>query len=65
MNANTEIIVEDNGRGVDPDETKEHGIALDNIRQRLEMMCDGSLTITPKKGGGTIVTVMIPDSAVK
>ena len=62
MDANTEIIVEDNGRGVDLDETKEHGIALDNIRQRLEMMCNGSLTITPKEGGGTVVTVMIPDS---
>ena len=65
MDANTEIIVEDNGRGFDLDETKEHGIALDNIRQRLEMMCNGSLTITPKEGGGTVVTVMIPDSATQ
>ena len=59
----SEIIVEDNGRGFDPDETKDPGIALNNIRQRLEIMCGGSLTITPSEGGGTIVTVTIPDSS--
>ncbi|MBP5282855.1 MAG: histidine kinase [Lachnospiraceae bacterium] len=59
----TEIVVTDNGRGFDPDETKDPGIALNNIRQRLEIMCGGSLTITPSEGGGTIVTVTIPDSS--
>ena len=58
----TEIVVTDNGRGFDPDETNDPGIALDNIRQRLEMMCGGSMTITPRDGGGTVVTVVIPDS---
>ena len=57
----TEIIVEDNGPGFDPNETKESGIALNNIRQRLEMMCSGSLTITPGEDGGTVVRVTIPD----
>ena len=61
----TEIIVEDNGRGFDPDETKEPGIALNNIRQRLEMMCGGSLMIKPNEGGGTVVTIKIPDSATQ
>ena len=55
-----EIIVEDNGSGFDPsDESRPH-IALDNIRQRLEMMCGGHMTITPREGGGTVVTIMIP-----
>jgi LytS/YehU family sensor histidine kinase len=58
----TEIVVTDNGRGIDPDETKDPGIALNNIRQRLEMMCGGSLTITPGEDVGTVVTVTIPDS---
>jgi LytS/YehU family sensor histidine kinase len=58
-----EVIVEDNGPGFDPAGTKEPGIALGNIRQRLEMMCGGSLTITPGDGGGTVVTITIPDSA--
>ena len=58
----SEIIVTDDGRGFDPDETKDPGIALANIRQRLEMMCGGSMTIHPREGGGTVVTVTIPDS---
>ncbi len=58
----TEIIVEDTGPGFDPsDEDKPH-ITLENIRQRLEMMCSGSMTIKPREGGGTVVTVTIPDS---
>ena len=61
----SEIIVMDNGRGFDPDETKDPGIALGNIRQRLEMMCGGSMTIKPREGGGTVVTVTIPDSVAK
>ena len=58
----SEIIVEDSGRGFDPAVAAEPGIALENIRQRLEMMCCGSMTIRPREGGGTVVTVMIPDS---
>jgi sensor histidine kinase YesM len=60
--ARAEVIVEDNGHGFDSDETKEPGIAIKNIRQRLEMMCNGSLTITSGDSGGTVVTIMIPDS---
>ncbi|MBQ8971002.1 MAG: sensor histidine kinase, partial [Lachnospiraceae bacterium] len=56
----SEIIVEDSGRGFDPDETKDPGIALQNIRQRLEMMCGGSMTIKPREGGGTMVKIVIP-----
>ena len=84
----TEIIVEDNGRGFDPDklallsaklspaqpgmalaeskirtappdESKSH-TTLTNIQQRLQMMCGGEMTITPREGGGTVVKVMIP-----
>ena len=58
----SEIIVEDSGRGFDPAGATEPGIALENIRQRLEMMCGGSLTICPREGGGTVVTITIPDS---
>ncbi len=57
----SKIIVMDNGKGFDPDETAIPGIALENIRQRLEMMCGGSLTIERNEGGGTVVTVVIPD----
>ena len=58
----THIIVEDNGSGFDPsDESKPH-TTLENIRQRLEMMCGGSMTIQSHEGGGTVVTITIPDS---
>jgi hypothetical protein len=61
----SEIIVADNGRGFDPAGDDEPHIALKNIQQRLEIMCGGSLTITPGDGGGTMVTVTIPDSGAQ
>lgn len=33
------------------------------LRQRLKLMCDGKITILPDEGGGTVVTVTIPDGA--
>ena len=62
--AGSEIIVADNGRGFNPDDDSEPHTALKNIQQRLKMMCGGSLTITPNDGGGTVVTVVIPDSDI-
>ena len=59
-NSGSEIIVADNGSGFEPgDDCKTH-TALTNIRQRLEMMCGGKMTISPREGGGTTVTVTIP-----
>lgn len=56
----TEIIVKDTGPGFDlSDESKPH-IALKNIQQRLEMMCGGSMTITTRNDGGTVVKMTIP-----
>jgi signal transduction histidine kinase len=58
----SEITVSDNGCGYDPADDSEPHVALKNIRQRLRLMCGGSLSITPNDGGGTTVTVTIPDS---
>ena len=58
-----EIVVADNGRGFSPTDDSEPHIALKNIQQRLELMCGGSLTITPGDGGGTVVTITIPNGA--
>ena len=55
------ITVEDNGPGFSPDEDSGPHTALMNIRQRLEMMCGGSMTIRPRDGRGTVVTIIIPD----
>ncbi|MBQ9438907.1 MAG: histidine kinase [Lachnospiraceae bacterium] len=56
-----EIIVEDTGPGFDPSNESKPHTTLENIRQRLEMMCGGSMDIKPREGGGTVVTVRIPD----
>lgn len=60
----SEIIVEDDGPGFQPVDDNEPHIALNNIRHRLELMCKGTLTVTPREGGGTSVKVTIPASAM-
>ncbi len=68
----SQIIIEDNGPGFDPGQelcaaegigepSQENCIGLNNVRGRLELECGGSLAITPRPGGGTVVTVSIPD----
>ena len=59
----SEIIVEDNGRGYTAADENEPHIALNNIRQRLKVMCCGSLDIRSGDECGTVVTVTIPGSA--
>ena len=54
-----EIIVEDDGPGFAKTDNNEPHIALNNICGRLEMMCHGTLTISPRKEGGTSVIVAI------
>ena len=56
----SEIVVEDTGPGFLPAENNEPHIALDNIRERLEAMCGGTLEIAPRREGGTRVTIWVP-----
>ena len=56
----SEIIVEDDGPGYQPKDDNEPHIALNNIRQRLEMMCKGTLEIYSGDEGGTVVKITIP-----
>ena len=58
--AGIEIIVEDTGPGFAPVDDHEPHIALNNIRDRLEMMCGGTLEITSRETGGTRVTIRVP-----
>ncbi|MBQ9009174.1 MAG: histidine kinase [Clostridia bacterium] len=55
-----EITVENDGADFRPADDGEPHIALKNIRQRLKMMCEGKLTLTPRDGGGTVVKLVIP-----
>ncbi len=55
------VTVEDNGPGFDPAAvTDEAHIGIRNIRDRLEMMCGGTLEIRSGEAG-TAITVTIPD----
>ena len=60
-----EVTVTDNGPGFDeqdfrkPDDREPH-VALNNIRERLAMMCAGTLTVERREEGGSAVTIRIP-----
>lgn len=55
------IVVADDGPGIGPgaDDSEVH-VGLQNVRQRLELMCGGTLRVENASGGGTIVTITIP-----
>ena len=54
-----EITIEDTGPGFGLNDNNEPHIALGNIRERLEMMCNGELTISEREGGGTVIRIII------
>ena len=62
----SEIIVIDNGPGFDEtsnaaDDNREPHIAIDNIRERLYMMCGGTISFSIREEGGTVVRIWIPE----
>ena len=57
----SEISVEDSGPGFSPADENEPHVALANIRERLELMCGGTLTIHSGTCGGTVVTITAPE----
>lgn len=65
MDSGSVIVVEDNGPGFDVAEISDSHTTLMNIRQRLELMCRGKMEIMPRDGGGTVVTIRIPDRETK
>ena len=56
----SEVIVEDTGAGFGKEDNNEPHTALKNIRERLDIMCNGTLKISPRENGGTVVTIFIP-----
>ena len=56
----SEITVEDTGPGFSPADDNEPHVALANIRERLMLMCGGTLDIATRPTGGTRVTIRIP-----
>ena len=63
-----EIIIQDNGCGFDPEKIKEveaPHIGIRNVRERLQSMCGGTLTIDSIIGEGTTVTLAIPTENIE
>jgi LytS/YehU family sensor histidine kinase len=59
-----EVVISDNGVGFDTDAVKQLDgthIGLKNVRERIETMCGGSVTVLSRPGEGTKVTVFIPE----
>ena len=55
------IIVEDNGPGIGSGATdSEVHVGFQNVKDRLQLMCGGSLEYSSAPGMGTIITVRIP-----
>ena len=55
------IVVTDDGPGIVPGDCNSGiHVGLQNVRQRLEMMCGGTLRVASASGRGTAVTIAIP-----
>ena len=58
-----EITVSDNGSGFDvkkAEKAEGSHIGLKNVRERIEQMCNGTLTIDSREDEGTTITIRIP-----
>ena len=59
-----EIVIRDNGKGFSVDKlpsgSEESHIGIQNVRERLEKLCGGTMTIDSGEGKGTCVTIHIP-----
>ena len=68
LGKDVEITVKDDGVGFDPDnipsDERAH-IGIENVRERIEKQCGGTLTIESERGKGTTVTIRIPEAGMK
>ena len=62
-----EIKVADDGVGYDTDKPLEEGrshIGVDNTRQRIVALCNGTMNIGSRMGSGTTITIIIPKATM-
>jgi LytS/YehU family sensor histidine kinase len=60
----SEVTVENNGTDFIQGESDNFNVGLNSVSERLSLMCGGTLNIMPRSGGGTVVTLTIPGSAL-
>jgi signal transduction histidine kinase len=53
------VIVEDDGRGIDPGDTRGEGLGLVGMRERIALV-DGRLSVESSPEGGTTIAVEVP-----
>ena len=57
------ITIQDNGKGFDTHDIKDFGedhIGLRNVKNRIETLCGGSMSISSEIGKGTKISIFIP-----
>ena len=52
-------VIEDDGRGFEPDASRGDGIGLLGMRERVALH-DGRLTVESGLGGGTTIAIEVP-----
>jgi signal transduction histidine kinase len=58
---NATVVIEDDGEGFDPEQTREDGLGLLGMRERVSLL-DGRLTVESSAGAGTTLAVEVPVS---
>ena len=62
----SEVVIENDGCDLQLEAADAYGgVALRSLEIRLRQMCGGDFSIDPRPGGGTVVTLFIPDQAEK
>ena len=61
------IVIRDNGKGFDSALALGDGqhIGIHNVRERVEQLCGGSLSIDSRPGDGAVITVRVPNAPPK
>jgi len=62
LDGGSEITVEDNGTDIHSVESAVEGVGLSNVRNRLSVMCGGTLSLSQRENGGVTAVLWIPDT---
>jgi signal transduction histidine kinase len=58
-NRSVAAVIEDDGRGFDPNGSRQDGLGLLGMRERVELL-DGQLEVESRSAGGATISVEVP-----